>query len=349
MSFLTRVSDHFVNTVSPTFQRKWDNPLIDKVIKIAFALLVLATFVFIGLYSALRGIKKSYGTLETGYSLSFGSEATKKLAKKPDLIKAFFGKIMIGDSNPLSLTMKGMALIASYLRSKHRLENLYVVEGKESLNSLIGKMIQKGENLKFAVIVPYYAILDKAQRGVAPWQHKICLGFEIKDNCINLYNFDSSPEIHYHNKVLKSFRSKINSKPLNHYLIKVKRSASYGCSVFALKDAVNFLKTQNFEVNIKTSEGRISQIPPEFMKGCQSLSKITEYLRDNPNEELSLKVRKHKRKVRGKWQNHYLTHRIQKYQNLVLDLLKKLKPNELERIIHDTFIEEPSVVRTIPA
>jgi hypothetical protein len=412
MSYVTRVSDHFVNTVCPTFQRKWDNPLVDKVIKIACAIFVLATFVLIGLYAALRGLKKSYGALETGYCLSFESKLEKKLSKKRALINEYFGKIKIKNSNPLSLTMKGMSLIATGLKNKHHLKDLFVVEGRDSLISLLKKRKEMSGNQRFAIIVPYFSLVDQKIETVASWQHKICIGVEIHDGCINFYNFDSEPNLYRHKYILDYFVEIYGSELVSDYLIGTKRSVSYGCAVFALKDAVNFLKNENFKSNIQTEvaeiedssetplnpESRkpfdmrtesceetketeetqaiksnslindppqpnptdlttssekqthlITHIPAEFMKGCQSLSKISDYQKTNPNKELSLKVRKHRRKVRGKWQNHYLTHRIQKYQNLVLDLVKKLSSEDLECRISETFIKEPILVRTISA
>jgi hypothetical protein len=325
MSYCTRFSDHLYNNYKLTTTPLCKAKILIKIEEVARIFLAILAAIFILIYSAIQALKKDYGDLSKGYSL--------KIEKKIHNLKdkdEFFGEIEINqDNRPLAPKMKAIAILASHLKIKHNLENLFVIEDKKSLIDLLMEIKRHKAPYKASIILPLYNI--SLVKDVNPWQHKLTVGIEkSEENQYNIINFDSQTSSKSYS-VLEPIITSIFGESALFKEPNYNREISYGCGVFALRDAVSFLKNSNFfeEITFCKPEGIL--LPSSFMKGTQSLKLINTYFSKYEKKELlpplKKSLKKHERKVKGKLQNHYITNRMNKYQRLILDYIHKFQKN----------------------
>lgn len=143
----------------------------------------------------------------------------------------------------------------------------------------------------------------------------------------------------------------------------VPREKSYGCAVFALQDAIAYLRDPNFFNRILCSEEQvhvdeeykievITFLPPEHMIGTQSSQLLKDYR--NAGGEFNQVLLGRKKTLQdylnsneilasngydlAKSQNHYTTKKLFKYLKLIVRTLETLSPEEVESIIRKTLV-----------
>ena len=145
----------------------------------------------------------------------------------------------------------------------------------------------------------------------------------------------------------------------------MEREKVYGCVVFALQDAVAFLRDPDFFNRIVFSKEKtikidqhyeievITTLPSEYMIGTQSSKIIDEYRQQRgqfdkvlPGKKKTLQTYLDANRIvvtdkygYTKEQNHYITKKLFKYLNLAVLSLKHLNACEIEKIISKTLIK----------
>lgn len=292
----------------------------------------------------------------------------------------------------LSFKMQGLALIASYLKDKHQLEHLYVCDSLEAFQSQLLQLSQSEEDLKAALVISTRG-LSKYNTWVPENQHKATVCIEKVNGKLKIFHLDSQP-FDVDENLLKENASELKEiREMSSFAVfwaiyhsgidvenaefyrytKTREHAGYGCETFALKDAVAFLKTDNFLERVKlgtTSDESIIQLitelPPQFMKTTQSLTQLEKYENENPelaNEEIPKSpgsekvsmtlhdvIQKYTRKGYDKNmqlvdQNHYTSIFSLKYHLMVLKAMQMMSTAQLEEVIAETFVavERPSL------
>lgn len=215
------------------------------------------------------------------------------------------------------MLMDGVALVASYLRHKKNLQNLYVCTSFEAFQIQLNKISQLKEG-RFAFILPSgienRQKKDKDYKGDAG--HKISVCVEKTSEGVNIAILDALgwkvDEDDYHllaphllHKSAKEnqytdiagreifwyiIHSHLYSPTTTIYFSSVERQhAGFGCETFSLRDAVWFLQERDFfnkiqcddvlvqERNVSLHLKPITLLPPIFMKSAQSKRLITSY------------------------------------------------------------------------
>ena len=290
-----------------------------------------------------------------------------------------------------------------------KLNEVSLLEGNTRL-ALVLPMLPEGEDS--------FDLRDGEYR--ADLAHKIAVGIEKTDTQIKIVILDTLRVLHIDEfspartlaaaKDLKYvsligivsplwyiYHSTLDRKETSVYYSKIERlNANYGCETFALSDGVSFLKDPHFFDNIQATKLRINQgraelilqqitrLPPNFMKGSQSLNLLKEYYEENINlqgiEALKSKVDKHlievsqdpislgKRFIKyyemaenphdiavlkgtveqdeTKMQNHLMNQKSIKYHLIVADALEKIPEEELQSLIRKTLLTVPRLPLT---
>lgn len=290
------------------------------------------------------------------------------------------------NGNFISFSMQGLAVIASDLKQKHHLEHLYVCDSVEAFQDKLLEM-SNAEDFKASFVIPARALSWSWSR-VQESQHKASVLVEKKEGKLKIVYMDSEPR-----EVNESLLSKevsalshldteegspsfatfwaithsgidMNNVELSRFIHK-REHANLGCETFALKDAVAFLKTDNFSdkvVRAPTPEGSsispIIALPADFMKTAQSMSQIQKYMQDYPalaNQNLvtrsaaksprTLQQAVQQRTAKGYNkngklvdQNHYTSAFSLKYHRMLLESMEQMETEELKDKINSTFV-----------
>lgn len=306
---------------------------------------------------------------------------------------AFLGIIYNIPGN-FSFWMPGVALVAAYLAEKKKIEGLYVCQTLEALSRRIHEISLNPANQRYAFVVGTFqsGLEDPVSFGFKPNfpQHKVTVCVEKKEGQLTLALLDAQPDSRPLQIVPASLLvdqiwsgydqcGKFNSQELVFRAIligcrnskrqarllhsQVLREKIYGCEIFALQDAIAFLRDPDFFNRVACSKEKIkvdsqyeielmTMLPAEHMIGTQSCKIIDEFRKqggqfdqvllgrkktlqnylDSHSVEISEGIGIHKK------QNHYITKKLFKYLNLVAISMKYLQPAEIQKIISKTLI-----------
>ncbi len=89
-----------------------------------------------------------------------------------------------------SLTMPGVALVASQLAKKHELSNFFVCETLLDFEKKLQEVIQSPGDLRCSMVTGSYAYPYAVQKGIAPWQHKIAIVVEKRGDRVQIALMD---------------------------------------------------------------------------------------------------------------------------------------------------------------
>ena len=296
-----------------------------------------------------------------------------------------------------SMWMSGVALVAAYLAEKKKIEGLYVCESLESLSAQINQINLNPANQRYAFVVGAFQSGFKNQFpiGFEPNfpQHKVTVCVEKKDGQLTIALLDAQPEPGFNKDILPQnltdklwsgynqwgkfncqelvFRAILNACRDSNCQARLLhsqalRQKSYGCEVFALQDALAYLRDPDFFSKIECSKEKtiridhqyeievITTLPPEYMIGTQSSEIIKKYREGGgqfdkvlPGKKKTLQnyldaslVEVTDENAKKKTQNHYITKKSFKYLNFALLALQYLNQSEIENIINKTLIKE---------
>ena len=222
-------------------------------------------------------------------------------------------------SSNTNLSMKGIAIIATYLREKKNLTNLFVCETRESLQLTLANFSRSTTDVRASFIFPTCKY-NPPYAQETETEHIVTIGFEKTGAKIKVVFFESlgmtaseikpdiiqddakkleRTKIDFDNAALwYIFHSKLNMANTSVYFTTTcRQSRSTGCETFATRDAVDFLLCPNFFTLIETkpflSKGKnrkqelsfvqITTLPPGFMKSAQSMKAIRAYQQNYTN------------------------------------------------------------------
>lgn len=197
----------------------------------------------------------------------------QKLASSNQHTASFVQQIFNDDD---LLTMQGVAIIATYLKEKHRLNNLFVCNSLEAMQNKLAETQNSKEDGRYALVIGNYCEVpdqigeqtDAPSEYTSTVNHKIMIGVEKKGSEIKVVLMDAldedlegvSPKF-----VLSPVRDLehsfgVNIEVILWYLCQVlspentkiyysnvnRQNTYYGCETFALKDALFFLRDPAF-------------------------------------------------------------------------------------------------------
>lgn len=313
-------------------------------------------------------------------ALAFDQQAhktAKAFKKSVQEIKgdAFFGPVLNVPAE-FSFWMKGVAFIAAYLKAKKNIEGLFVCRELKGIESKIEEIYHNPNDQRAALIAGLSSEYPQYP------QHKVCILIEKKAGHLTIALLDPMPESHNREIdpkfiLMKSDKllgySVCNSKELifrqiygvckrnriNACLLDsvVRRELKGGCAIFALQDAVAYLKDPNFLDKIHVSsetqideEYRIKSIdllPPECLVGTQSFSLLDRYRQEGIDFDAPLLGRKkslnayldqHKVIVKNKAQNHYITKKFFCYMKFLVQSLERFDEKEVGKLAETCLI-----------
>lgn len=281
------------------------------------------------------------------------------------------------------LWMPGIALAIAYLKNKYRLEaEFYSCNTLEGFSKKLEQFLDSDKR-RCVFIVPcndsgltapnfpqhkIAVVVEKHHTG------RIKLALLESQPYINKVLSPISPEninnysnIWVGNELQGSFsapelvsRAVLQAKlPLNVavdlYYSVVYRLTSYGCESFSIQDGLAFLRDPKFFDNINTKETHkklndlplheITQLPPAFMIGTQSLKKFNEYHQKNGDllvktkEGKSITLSAYAKKYMINNQNHYITVKSARYNEIVLQMLMKMSLEAINHCLSETYVE----------
>lgn len=315
--------------------------------------------------------------------LSDSNQATEKAAElkkayqetKADKTEPYFGTVYNVPSN-FSFYMKGIAFIASYLQSKKNIQGLFVCRGMQGVHDKIEELHQNPADQKMALIVG-----DSEKIPSYP-QHKVAILLEKKAGIITIALLDPMPEGHnrdiepdnilssnehimgysLYNSKERVFRqiyrtcmkSGIEARFLDSI---VRRETHGGCAIFALQDAVAFLRDPSFFEKVHVSKEvrieknfkieHIDTLPVECLIGTQSISIMQSHKVKGINFDSTLIARKktgnqyladHKIVVNNKAQNHYITKKFFNYMKFIIQSLETMDEEDVNHIANRCLI-----------
>lgn len=254
------------------------------------------------------------------------------------------------------LFMPGVAMIATHLKQKRGLENLFVCATREALRAKIEEILVNPEDQRSALIT-----CSSINNGEDCPMHKMTIGIEKKDGELQIAVLDSMGNDSYSYSVISDILEVCDGASCDPtvFLSMIRREAAgYGCGVFALQDAVSFLQSKQFfqQIDFKranTYRGHeikgISTLPPAFMIGTQSLREIEAYERVEGLDVFKQPLEGRKKTLGeylqcnilvegGKEQNHYITKKTLQYQQFITAALKELTTEELKNMINSTLL-----------
>jgi hypothetical protein len=283
--------------------------------------------------------------------------------------------------------MGGCALVGTYLAKKHGLKDMYVCETLESLTQKIDQIALSFQDQRAAFVVPAFSATRQSHGAFfSPNfpQHKVTVCVEKQGSELKIALLEAQPlagndfirAAHVEGKTIWSGIDQIGSFNTQELVFRailkaslpqstqlfysgVKREIPYGCAVFALRDAVAFLKSPDFFRRINCDSAvelshcrkiqRISHLTPAFMVGTQSYSSLSAYVQQYPNEAQEKLPGKNKTLTdamkanrildrQGRAQNHYITWKMVKYLKLAVDLIEKFDCASLDAEVQATLV-----------
>jgi hypothetical protein len=147
------------------------------------------------------------------------------------------------------------------------------------------------------------------------------------------------------------------------------RQTQFGCASFAIKDGVAFLRDPFFFEKITVEKDtahldkftlkKITTLPPAFMVGTQSAKALQTYMQNNKKNGLIVKEKNGHSKTLSDYiekhhvivgiedeghfskekQNHYITLKVCRYNEIVLQMLTKMTQSEINQCLSETLVE----------
>lgn len=283
--------------------------------------------------------------------------------------KGFFGRVNFVPRN-FGLWMPGVALVADHLAKKHKVANLFTCETLEDFQKKLNEFLNRPGVFKGAFILPTFnAGMQGLAEGIKPNfpQHKLTVAVEKSEERLFIAILDAMPRliewidgshlacdsIFENWEKVDAFKSQelalraifkclLPLKTRVFYSV-VKREVSYGCEVFALRDAITFLKDDAFFKKIEHPKEPssyylnfplypIESLPAAYMVGTQSMAKLSSFMKEKKEREFSViplkqcslsdYIQKYVVEVEREEQNHYITHKMVKYMELALKSLE---------------------------
>jgi hypothetical protein len=288
-----------------------------------------------------------------------------------------------------ALLMPGIALVAS----KFGLPNLWVCDSHEVLQDKLKEIQNSDSNLpqRYAFIIMTHSLLSgEGHAKKDNWeQHKLAVCVEKINGNMHIYVLETM--LAFGNEVITEAKInldenqcftelelllayidavKLDKVKTTIYLPVTRREFGTGCSIFALRDAVYFLRDEQFsnKVIISTQEKmklpisqvvikNIEALPPQFMQLTQSMTVIGNYKSAYPElaaQEFGTESRKRTlesslaihtfRDFKDHPQNLHVGHRVLKYQALILETLKQKNDEEINALIDQTLLKKAETV-----
>lgn len=260
----------------------------------------------------LRPNKINYDKISLSSLKKKHDEILKQKQKiNPDL------PVLISSKN--RATMEGISIAADYLAEKHKIDNLFVCASLKAFQGKLEEIKSGTEDIRLALIVPTYSSFGSPDKKAELSVHKVAVCIErvkgktkiclidpgpIKHNAsidpshINLHENSSFNE----QELVFAYMREANFPNATYYCVKPIREHSQegGCSTFALRDALVFIKDARFfdrvekkgKINRLEEKGSlvspfyIRNLPPHFMRIAQSLRLIDMYIETNIKESL---------------------------------------------------------------
>lgn len=283
--------------------------------------------------------------------------------------------------------MPGTALVGAYLAGKRKLKGLIVCNTLDAFQSKLTEVVNSPGDQRAAFIIPTFkGGSQNSGKGFVPnfAQHKVPIVLEKIGNELHIACLDGQPTGQNRDinpshvqcdkpwddwKVRDAFNSQElafraitkAALPANTHLYytTVVREGNYGCAVFALRDAVAFLRDPQFFQKIQVGDDvvqlhngmkikRITELPAAHVIGAQSSSTIESFLSKHTeakdlaipgkNKTLTDYLKKNRVEVKGRLQNHYITRKMFKYNEIVLQAMERLTPAEINQAIQSTLV-----------
>lgn len=250
-------------------------------------------------------------------------EAIESSHTPSTLIKRSMGPISLFPKKKVTTQwcfyMPGLALIATYLKQKNNLKDLYVCDTLIAFQEKLKAIANSPNDERVALVIPLRPLIINIPNQYYQSQHKVSVCIEKIEGKLKIVVLDESarpntakyPDPLYKGQFLKPLTALknqvlnesectfwfINNCDLNFettelYIANVTREKHYGCEIFSIRDAVSFLQNPDFFNQIQLNstpiivQGRkiekIDVLPPEFMKGTQSKTVLDQYVRSSP-------------------------------------------------------------------
>lgn len=256
-------------------------------------------------YRSLSGFSRS---LQVSKAANIEKTYQRLAAKHPEL--TLMGVNFSRNKAMVSFTMQGLSIIASYLKQKHQVENLFVCDSLEAFQAQLKQIADSPNDIRASLVIPLKG-MGKGSSKKPSYQHKAIVAVEKKDGKLKIIYLDGEPGpvekelLEKSPHELKSLEKGGYSTPvfwcINQCQIKgevelfqsnVKREyGAYGCETIALRDAVDFLKSPDFFDKIKCKAdpaipeiAEVDFLPARFMKTTQSRTVLKQYMEDNPEK-----------------------------------------------------------------
>lgn len=233
----------------------------------------------------------------------------QKLSGKHPELKLMNKNYNGNQTEMISFTMQGLSIIASYLKQKHQIENLFVCDSLDAFQEKLKEIANNPNNTRASFVIPLKG-MGRQYSLVPDNQHKATIGVEKKDGKLKIIYLDGQPSpvnkdiLKKPAKHLKTLRDAGFATPvfwcINQCMLDdveiyqsiIKREyGAYGCETIALRDAVDFLKCPDFFDKIKYSGtpdisniAEVNFLPARFMKTTQSRTVLKKYIKAHPEE-----------------------------------------------------------------
>lgn len=289
----------------------------------------------------------------------------------------FMGKV---DYIPgeFSLWMPGVSLVAGYLTQKRNLQGFYVCGTLQAFSKKLNAFIKSPKDERAAFIIS--AVRPSPFTRPDFPQHKIAVAVEKKGKklkivlldgegnkinsnnlgCKNIWDGYKVPgNFNYSEVVLRAILQAELPEHAELFYFPFEREVIYGCETFALGDAAAFLEDTDFFNKIKIEEHgqkipnglilkRIIEVPAAFMVPAQHAADVQKYINEHPHaiqipgrkKNLAQYQAKHIIQVGKRKQNHFVTKKMFKYQEIVIQILEKLSSSEIEQLMRSIYINE---------
>lgn len=276
---------------------------------------------------------------------------------------------------PSVTSVPGISILAHYLSVKGERKNLCVCQDLKAFQEKLEEIAKTDGDQRWALIVPTFSSVLCNDRHANFEQHKICVAIEKEGDDLRICLLDGQPSAVDPSRVRLDSNGPFDSHDLVHSYIQdtllpftINREV-YGpyvhwttpnqvvgyrqfgfegiCPTFALRDAAAFLEDKDFFKKLKVISGKglvldrfiYEKLPPNFLKGMQSYSKLQEYIKTEGDLMLEPVGRSgrtffdsmtlHRMDVNGHPQNKMMSRRNQKYQLMLLFLLNNLSDEQI--------------------